>query len=152
MNRRQVIARLAVLFIAATQVATARAQQASGTAPAGPGMAMGKMTLQECAESCHRSHVMCLETANYCIAKGGMHAGSAHLALLLDCAEMCQTTENSLLRRSSQHAAICTACAQFCDACAQSCEAIGADETMQRCAKTCRDCAQSCRDMSKQAI
>jgi hypothetical protein len=81
-----------------------------------------------------------------------MHVAPAHLALLLDCAEMCQTTANSLLRRSPQHAALCIACAQICDACAQSCEAIGNDEQMQRCAKTCRDCAQSCRDMSKQAI
>jgi hypothetical protein len=152
LDRRQIITRVAILPIAAIQVATARAQQPSGTAPTGASMLGGKMTLHECAESCHLSHVMCLETATYCIGKGGMHAASAHLALLLDCAEMCQTTENSLLRRSSQHAALCNACAQICDACAESCEAMGADETMQRCAKTCRNCAESCNDMSKQAI
>jgi hypothetical protein len=112
----------------------------------------GMMTLQECIESCLRAHSACLETGRYCIEKGGAHAGSAHFALLLDCAEMCQTTANSLLRHSPQHAALCTACAQICDACAQSCEATGDDEQMRGCAKTCRDCAQSCRDMSKQKI
>jgi len=112
-------------------------------------MPMGPMTMQECIESCQRCHTACLDTARYCIEKGGMHAASARLALLLDCAEMCQTTANSMLRNSPQHAALCSACAQICDACAQHCESMGDDERMRRCAKTCRECAQSCRDMSK---
>lgn len=150
-NRRQLLGSLALLSTAAASLGAAQAQQPSagrGT----PSTTMGAMTLQQCVEICLRSHSACLETARYCTEKGGMHVAPAHLALLLDCAEMCQTTANSLLRRSPQHAAICTACAQICDACAQSCEAIGNDEQMRRCAKTCRDCDQSCRDMSKQAI
>jgi hypothetical protein len=113
---------------------------------------MGTMTLQECIESCVRSHNICIITARYCTEKGDAHVATAHLALLLDCAEVCQTTANSLLRRSPQHAAICSACAQICDACAEDCEAMVADEQMRGCAKTCRDCAQDCRYMSKQKI
>jgi flavoprotein len=51
--------------------------------------------------------------------------------------------------RSSQHAAVCIACAQLCDACAQECEAFKDDERMLLSARTCRDCAKHCRDMSK---
>jgi hypothetical protein len=95
---------------------------------------------------------MCLETERYCLEKGGTHVMPKHLALLADCAEMCQTTANSLLRRSSQHAVICTTCAQLCDACAEQCEAMKDDERMLLCARTCRDCAKHCREMSKLAI
>ena len=114
-----------------------------------PGMTGGAMTIQECVESCLKSHAMCLDTGRYCAEQGGRHVSAAHLALLLDCAEMCQTTANSLLRHSPQHAVVCDACARLCDACAQDCEAFTSDPQMQRCARTCRDCARSCRDMAK---
>ena len=124
------------------------AAQATGSMP---GMS-GPMTAQECIESCWRSHVMCLETERYCLGKGGLHAAASHLALLADCADMCEKTADTLLRRSSQHAVVCLACAQMCDACAQECEAFKDDDRMLACAKTCRDCASHCRDMSKQPI
>ena len=149
MERRNVLAGLAALSTAATYAAPSWAQQSRETAKRMP---MGAMTVQDCVESCLRSHSACLETATYCLEKGGMHTAAAHLTLLLDCAEICQTTANSMLRRSPQHAVLCAACAQICDACAQSCEVIGDDEEMRRCAKTCRDCAASCRDMSKRGI
>ena len=117
-----------------------------------PGMAPGAMTAQACIESCWRSHVMCLETERYCIEKGGVHVMAAHLALLADCAEMCEKTANSLLRHSPQHAAVCIACAQLCEACAQECETFKSDERMALCARTCRDCANHCREMSKLPI
>lgn len=119
--------------------------QPAGTMPSMPGM----MTAQACIESCRRSHAMCLETERYCLEKGGGHVMPKHMALLADCAEMCQKTANSLLRRSSQHGAVCIACAQMCDACAQECEAMKDDERMLLCAQTCRDCATHCREMSK---
>ena len=131
---------------------SAAAQQPPTAIPSMPGMASGGMTLEQCITDCLGSHRMCLATGQYCIERGGPHAAAAHLALLLDCAEMCQTTANSMLRHSSQHQALCAACAQICDACAESCEAFRADEVMARCAKTCRDCAGSCRMMSKQPI
>jgi hypothetical protein len=137
--------------IAAT-AQSAIAQQAETLAQAMPGMKPGTMTAQVCIESCWRSHAMCLETERYCLEKGGVHVMPAHLALLADCAEMCQKTANSLLRRSSQHAVICTTCAQLCDACAEQCEAMKDDERMLLCARTCRECAAHCRDMSKIAI
>lgn len=108
----------------------------------------GAMTLDECVDSCLASHRMCLETARYCTEQGGTHIAAAHIALLLDCAELCQTTANSMLRRSPQHALLCDACARMCDACARDCAKFAGDARMQACAQTCRDCAASCRDMA----
>ncbi len=148
LDRRQVLASLTMISAIALPIRHVSAQP-TGTMPSMPGMVM---TARDCIESCLRTHVMCLETERYCLEKGGKHVMPAHLALLADCAEMCQKTANSLLRRSSQHAAVCIASAQLCDACAQECETFKDDERMLLCARTCRDCAKHCREMSKLPI
>lgn len=144
---------LAWTAITCAGIANAGAQPAGTLPMAGmPGMAAGPMTAQSCIDSCWRSHVMCLETARYCLEKGGTHATPAHQGLLADCAEICQTTANALIRRSSQHAAFCKACAEVCDACAQQCETFANDPRMATCARTCRDCANHCRAMANMPI
>ena len=147
LERRQVLAALTMISVIALPIRRVSAQTA--TMPSMTGMTM---TAQDCIESCWRTHVMCLETERYCLEKGGKYAHPVHIVLLADCAEMCQKAANSLLRRSSQHAAICIASAQLCDACAQECEAFKDDEGMRLCAQMCRQCANHCRHMSKIAI
>lgn len=151
-SRRQLFCSLTAISAVTISSRFVNAQSTSSTMAPMAGMTAGTMTLQTCVESCWRSHVMCLETERYCLEKGGMHVMLAHMTLLADCAEMCEKTANSLLRRSPQHAAVCTACAQLCDACAQACEAMKEDERMLLCARTCRDCADHCREMSKLPI
>lgn len=139
---------VAALGALGVRVRVAEAQQADTM----PGMAGRAMTIQDCVDSCVKTHAMCLDTGRYCTEQGGRHVSTAHLALLLDCAEMCQTTANSLLRRSPQHAVVCEACARLCEACARDCEGFAPDPQMQRCARTCQDCARSCRDMAKMPL
>ena len=124
--------------------AEANAAAASSTKQKG-----AMMTLGECIDSCVASHRMCLETARYCTEQGSAaHIEASHIALLLDCAELCQTTANSMLRQSPQHILLCEACAKMCDACARDCMKISNDVRMQDCARTCRDCAASCKNMA----
>jgi hypothetical protein len=144
-DRRMVVSRALGLAAVGLTMDVSEAQPSGMMA----GMGSGAMTIQDCVDSCLRSHAMCLETARYCIDQGGRHVSAAHLALLQDCAEMCQTTANSLLRHSPQHVAVCTACAQLCDACAVDCLTFPDDPQMERCARTCKDCSRSCRDMAK---
>ena len=146
LDRRKVLASLTIAGTALFH--PARAQQ-TGAPASMPGMAPGMMTAESCIDSCWRSHVICIQTERYCVEKG---ASQAVVALLGDCAEMCQKTANSLLRRSSQHAVVCVACALMCDACTTSCETFTDDERMLACARTCRACAEHCRDMSKMPI
>lgn len=146
-DRRSFISGSVALAAAGTVSSVAKAQQSRGMARMKRGM-----TLSDCVQDCLESHKMCLETARYCMDKGGKHVSTKHLSLLLDCAEICQTTANSLLRRSSQHAVICEACARVCEACASDCDSFAADAQMRQCALTCRTCAQSCRDMVGMAI
>ena len=126
---------------------------ASNAAMAAPKGGRAMMTLDECVDSCIASHRMCLETARYCTELGSpAHVEATHIALLLDCAELCQATANSMLRRSPQHDLLCDACAQMCEACARDCAKIAGDARMQACAHTCRDCAASCKEMASMGM
>ncbi|MGH7518656.1 MAG: four-helix bundle copper-binding protein [Gemmatimonadales bacterium] len=105
--------------------------------------------MQECIEECLRCHGICLQTVSHCLELGGKHADPAHIGLLLDCAEICQTSANVMLRNSDRHQLTCRVCADICRACAEDCERIaGDDKMMKQCADECRRCQQSCELMA----
>jgi hypothetical protein len=105
--------------------------------------------MQECIELCTFAHDACLDTVNYCLTKGGDHAEASHVRRLLDCAEICQTSANYMLRGSDLHVLTCAVCAEVCTRCADDCARFTGDEQMQMCADACRACAESCRKMSQ---
>ena len=107
--------------------------------------------MQECIQEFHRCHDSCTETVTHCLQMGGDHAQPDHIRLLLDCAEICQTSASFMLRVSDFHGQICGICAEICERCADDCERFGDDEMMQRCAEICRSCANSCREMAQTA-
>lgn len=107
--------------------------------------------MQECVQECNRCHNICLETISHCLELGGKHAEPSHIRLLMDCAEICQTSANYMLRMSDFHGQTCGVCAQVCDSCAEDCERLGDDDMMQRCAEACRSCARSCSEMAQTA-
>lgn len=103
--------------------------------------------MQACIDDCTSCHRTCLHNVRHCLEKGGKHADPSHIALLLDCAQICATSADFLTRHSAQHQGTCRVCAEICEACAKSCEALG-DDMMKKCAEECRRCAESCRKMS----
>lgn len=104
--------------------------------------------MKNCIEICNECRDEC-ETIlfQHCLEQGGSHVEQAHVKLMADCIEICQTASHFMLRGSDQHKAVCGTCADICEACAESCEKIG-DEEMKYCAETCRKCAKTCREMS----
>src|SRR5689334_20314050 len=104
--------------------------------------------MQEAIKICLDCHSICLETIIYCLGKGGKHAEVGHVRLMLDCAEMCQTCANFMLRDSELHGRVCGVCAEVCERCARSCDQFTDDSRMRECADTCRRCAESCRRMA----
>jgi hypothetical protein len=123
-----------------TQTTNERTEAAGRT-----GMAAGQM--DRCIGACTDCHRVCLETARTCLAMGGKHAAPDHLQLLADCAQICQTSADFMIRHSSQHMVTCRACAEICRACERSCRQLGGD-VMEACAETCARCADSCEQMS----
>jgi hypothetical protein len=108
-------------------------------------------TMQKCIDACSSCHEVCTTTAAYCLQRGGKHADPQHITTLLDCAEICATSADFMLRDSHLHTHTCAACAEICRACADSCSRMGSDEVMLRCADECRRCAESCERMSREA-
>lgn len=104
--------------------------------------------MRECIQECQGCHEVCLESITYCLEMSGEHADPRHIGLLLDCAEICQTSANFMLRGSGLHPYTCEVCAELCEACADSCEGFTDDQMMQQCADVCRSCAESCRAMA----
>lgn len=107
--------------------------------------------MQACITNCITCAAVCEQTLRYCLEKGGEHAKAAHIGLLQDCVEICNTSAHFMLRGSDRHAATCRACAEICAACAEACETMGDDEVMKQCAEACRTCAASCRSMAGMA-
>lgn len=104
--------------------------------------------MQECIDNCLNCHSTCVEAINHCLQIGGPHAEPTHIRLLMDCAQVCQTSADFMLRMSDLHPETCGVCADVCERCAIDCERFGDDETMKACAQACRKCAESCRSMA----
>lgn len=109
------------------------------------------MKMEHCIANCTETHQICLETVSYCLGKGGKHAEAKHLRLLLDCAQICTTSADYMIRKSEMHGRTCGLCADVCKRCAEACDAFGDDPQMKRCAEACRRCVQSCREMADHA-
>lgn len=105
--------------------------------------------MQQCIQNCSECHRTCLATVPHCLEMGGEHASPHHITLLLDCAEMCATSTNFMLRHSDLHGRTCSLCAEICERCADDCEQMAhGDFQMLACAEMCRRCAQSCHHMA----
>ena len=104
--------------------------------------------IQHCIEECLNCHAACTMTAQYVLGEGGEMADPGVVGVLLDCAEICQTSANFLLRGSPYHGSTCAACAEVCRACEEACRAFGDDEQLAHCADMCASCAESCEEMA----
>lgn len=104
--------------------------------------------VQQCIEECLNCHASCTMTAQYALGEGGEKADPGLVGVLLDCAEICQTNANFMLRGSPYHGATSAACAELCRACEEACREIPDDEQLAHCAEMCAACAESCEQMA----
>lgn len=129
--------------------AVAQAGPATKAAPASSTTsrrARNASPMQENIDACVACHGMCYRMAmTFCLEKGGRHAAPKHLGLMLNCADLCQTSANFMLSDSPMHGRVCLICAEACEACAKSCEEVG---DMRDCVEECLNCAKSCRSMT----
>lgn len=109
------------------------------------------MDMQVAIRDAHLCHAVCVQTIRHCLTKGGRHAEPDHVTLLMDCAEICATAANFMLRDSRLHPQVCAACADACDACAASCAQMADEEQMNRCLQACQKCADGCRPHARRA-
>ena len=105
---------------------------------------------EQLIKSIKKCHEACLDSLSYCIDMGGPHAEPNHLTVLIDCAKICETSNDFLLRDSGFSPLPVEICSLICDECADSCEQFKDDENMQRCATMCRECKKECSDYTDQ--
>ena len=104
--------------------------------------------VRECLKDSIDCYQTCTETTIRCLTMGGKHAGYEHLNLLMDCARICNTNADFMLRNSTYYPQTCGITADICDECADTCDRFD-DDFMKECASVCRRCAESCREMAR---
>jgi hypothetical protein len=108
--------------------------------------------MRQCSQECLDCYAQCLETVQHCLMMGGKHAEPQHIALMLTCARICETSASAMLLGTPQHVETCRACAAICHTCEEECRRMAeGDATMLRCAEACARCAESCDRMSRAA-
>jgi hypothetical protein len=112
---------------------------------------MNASDMQQCIQNCTNCHAICIGTIQHCLGKGGRHAQRDHIRLLADCAQICRTSADFMIRGSDLHPHICRACAAVCARCADECDAMGDDPYMAACSEICRRTALSCAEMAGRA-
>ncbi len=104
--------------------------------------------MQDCIRNCLDCHAACVATAYHCLHRRGDHAEPEHIRLLLDCAQICMTSADFMLRHSPLHPMLCRISASICKSCADDCARLNDDAQMQACIDACRACAVSCAEMA----
>ncbi len=105
-------------------------------------------TMSECIDNCLDCHRICLETLGYALRQPAKPVLEAHLGLLVDCEQICQTSADFMLRSSELHQHTCKVCAEICSHCAELCSSFSNDRQMQACEDACRRCAEACQQMA----
>jgi hypothetical protein len=111
-------------------------------------LAESRADAESCVALCQSAHRACVETMLYCLGRGGAYSEADHIRLLADCAEICQTAADFMLRESPLHGAVCSVCAEVCDQCALECDAFADEGRLDDCARICRQRAASCESMA----
>jgi hypothetical protein len=104
--------------------------------------------MRRCIQDCETCHALCVRTLDHCLQRGGTFVAHDHVAVLLDCIQICDVSRDFMLRSSPRHRLTCAACAEICDACATSCTAFKGDDQLERCQAECHRCGESCRQMA----
>jgi hypothetical protein len=105
--------------------------------------------VRACIEATSACYTVCTETLSYSLDGGGHLFDERHLRLLIDCCEVCQTTQNALLRSSEVGTMLAAVCVEVCEKVAENCRKVdGMDSQLMECAETCDHTADCCRRLA----
>ena len=103
---------------------------------------------RRCIDECLTCSAACTEALAHCVASGGPYTQGSHVSDLMDCALLCRTAADLLLRASGLHRDACAVAADACDFCAESVARLPGDDVLRRCAEATRRCGAACRHMA----
>lgn len=102
---------------------------------------------QKCIDACNMCAQACYECFTLCLNEPDVAARKNCLAILIECAQMCQMSAAHMAMEglfAKQH---CGVCAAICTKCAEEC-AMFEDDHCTECAQICQDCATECEKMA----
>ncbi len=100
-----------------------------------------------CIKKCLYCYVTCRRTYQDCAGHENRRQALLDGMSLLECAQICRTTETFIRRRSEFWDTACTLCAEACEKCARACLRVTEDEQLIICSEACADCAAICREL-----
>ena len=103
--------------------------------------------MQACIDACNRCAQSCYECMRACLDMPDVAERRECIALLIECAQMCQMSAAMMAMGGRFHREHCELCAKVRDACAEECGKFP-EEHCRRCAEACRNCAEECRKMA----
>ena len=104
--------------------------------------------MERCIEACRDCHSSCVETIAHCLQKGGEHAEVGHITLMQDCADICELSEEVMLRSRRRFVnRVCALCADDAAMPAPKLRDGSMTRPCKRCAEQCHSCAGACREM-----
>jgi hypothetical protein len=104
---------------------------------------------RRCIEATSECYTACTETLTYSLNGGAPLFDMRSLRLLIDCCEVCQTTQDSLLRTSEVGTMLASVCAEACEKVAECMRELdGSDDRFITCAEVCENTAECCRALA----
>ena len=104
--------------------------------------------VRRCIDATSECYTICAETIDYCLDGARAMTEPEHVRGLIDCCEVCQTTQNTLLRASDLGLMMAAVCLEACETLADSLRAIDGDQQLEACAEVCDRTAESCRQLA----
>lgn len=108
--------------------------------------------VRACIEACGACAQACVLCADSCLAERAVADLVACVRLDLDCADVCESTQRVLSRRTGEDdtlvRTLVKACAEACRLCGEECDRHAArHEHCWVCAEACRRCECACREL-----
>lgn len=110
-------------------------------------MALLSNANQKCIDACNQCAQACYECFAACLDEPDIQARKNCIAILVECAGMCQMSAAHMSMNGQFAKDHCKVCALICEKCAQECSMFNDDHCPQ-CANICRACATECRNMA----
>ena len=103
---------------------------------------------QSCVLALNECRAACLDMVGNSIRMQGYYAELGHVRLLEDCARLCESTVDFLLRGSELAPEMLALCADVCRRSGRDCERFDYDQRLLDCAAACRRSAEACDSRS----
>lgn len=106
---------------------------------------MAQVEMQQAIQDLMTCHSVCIQTVKNDLKAGGEHAQDAHIHMLEDCADLCQTAAHFLQHSNPLYGYVTQAAYQVTNHCQEECERMGDTE----CANACKNAAWAMDQVNK---